>query len=190
MNKYLIALFLSLSLSACNGVPAPLSAAKMGGPFSLTDQNGHQVTQKDFAGRYFIAYFGYSSCPDICPTDALAIGAGLKAFTAQDPERAAKVTPVFFTADPARDTPAILKVFLANFHPRFVGLTGTAAQMDAVAQEYGVVIMRDKPDAKGEYLVDHGRYAALYGPDGKPIAFVGQEDGAAAVTAALDRWVK
>jgi protein SCO1 len=195
MNKYSFAFGLLLSLSACQfgdgaGTAAPLAGAKMGGSFSLTDQNGRTVTEKDFAGRYYIAYFGYSFCPDICPTDALAIGAGLKQFEKTDPARARKVIPVFITADPKRDTPAILKLFLANFHPRFVGLTGSEEQIDAVSQKYGVTIMRNKPDAKGGYLVDHGRYAALYGPDGQPLAFVGQEDGAAAVAASLDRWVK
>jgi protein SCO1 len=195
MNKYLLSLGVLLFLSACHlgdgaGGAAPLAGAKMGGEFSLTDQNGRAVTQKDFAGRYAIVYFGYSFCPDICPTDALAIGAGLKQFEKSDPERARKVTPVFITADPKRDTPAILKLFLANFHHRFVGLTGSEEQIDAVSQKYGVTIMRNKPDAKGGYLVDHGRYAALYGPDGKPIAFVGQEDGATAVADSLNRWVK
>jgi protein SCO1 len=195
MNKSCFTVFVALTLSACSGaaslpVAGPLVGARMGGAFSLTNQDGKTVKDTDFRGRYYIVYFGFTFCPDICPTDGLAIGAGLKLFEADQPQRAAKVTPVFITADPARDTPPILKAYLRHFHPRFVGLTGSVKEIDAVAQRYGVTIMREDPDSKGEYRVDHGRYATLYGPDGKPIGFVDQEDGPKAVAAALERWVR
>ena len=83
----------------------------LGGPFTLTDQDGRTRTDRDFAGRYRIMYFGYTFCPDVCPTDMQTVGAGLRLFEAKDPVRGAKVVPIFVTVDPKRDTPAVLKAF-------------------------------------------------------------------------------
>ena len=119
-----------LALSACNSSqpPAkpPLEGARIGGAFTLTDQNGKTVTERAFAGKYRIMYFGYTFCPDVCPTDVQAIGAAVKKLETSDPVLAAKIVPVFVTVDPARDTPAVLKQFVGNFHPRMIGLTGSA----------------------------------------------------------------
>ncbi len=149
-----------------------LAGASLGGPFALVDQNGRTVRDTDFAGRYRLIYFGYGFCPDICPTDLAQLGRGLASFEAQDAARAARVAPIFITIDPARDTPAMLKPFVAAFHPRLVGLTGTSAQIAAVTKAYGVYAKRvDTGDAEN-YLMDHSAMVYLYGPEGQPIAYL------------------
>lgn len=181
----------ALALAACSG-PAeepPLQGARLGGPFALIDQNGRTVRDSDFAGRYRLVYFGYSFCPDICPTDLQTIGRALRRFEQQAPARAKRVQPIFITVDPARDTPAILKLYVANFHPRLVGLTGTPEQIDRVRSAHG--IPATIPEGQGkDYLVDHARLTTLFGPEGQPIAFLPADDGVDAVVKALDRWVK
>lgn len=187
-----IALLLAFALAACSpsAPPPPLAGATMGGPFTLTDQNGRRVSDRDFAGKYRLVYFGYTFCPDVCPIDMQAIGAGLRRFEAADPERAAKVVPIFISVDPARDTPAVLRQFVAAFHPRMIGVTGSETEIAQVAREYRAYYTRGTPDAHGNYAVNHSRAAILYGPDGLPIAVVPQDQGPAQVAAELARWVQ
>lgn len=190
----LIASAAPLSLGACGGpaapARAPLEGVRVGGPFSLTDQDGKPRTDRDFSGRYRIVYFGYTFCPDVCPTDVQTIGAGLRLFEAQDPARGAKVVPIFVTVDPKRDTPAVLKAFVSAFHPRMVGLTGSPQAIATTAKEYGIAYEAEKPNAEGGYLVAHGRFAYLMDPAGKPLALLPQDKTPKDVAADLDRWVK
>lgn len=186
---------LILSLTACGGSapdagPPPLEGARMGGAFSLINQDGKTTTEKDFAGKYRLIYFGYTFCPDICPVDAQLMGQAIKAFEQEDRARAMKVVPIFISVDPVRDTPAVVKQFVSNFHPRMVGLTGSVAQIDEMAQRYGVAFMRDKPNAQGAYLVNHARMIVLYGPQGEPIAIMPQGNDPKAFVAELARWVR
>lgn len=186
---------LILSLTACGGSapdagPPPLEGARMGGAFSLINQDGKTTTEKDFAGKYRLIYFGYTFCPDICPVDAQLMGQALTLFEKEDRARAAKLVPIFISVDPARDTPAVVKQFVSNFHPRMVGLTGSVAQIDEMAQRYGVAFMRDKPNAQGAYLVNHARMIVLYGPQGEPIAIMPQGNDPKAFVAELARWVR
>src|SRR3954462_8905425 len=105
----LTSLLLAAPLASCgSAAQPPLAAAAIGGPYSLVDQNGRAVSDRDFAGRYRIVYFGYTHCPDVCPTDLATISQALTLFEKKDPARAAKVQPLFITVDPARDTPAVL----------------------------------------------------------------------------------
>lgn len=168
----------------------PLRGARIGGPFSLVSQDGRLVSDRDLAGRYRLIYFGYSYCPDVCPTDLLSIGQGLSKFEKADPKRAARVQPIFISIDPERDTPAVLKPYVAAFHPRLIGLTGSPAQIAAVARRYGIFYARRQEAGASEYLMDHSRQATLFGPEGEPIALLPQDEGAGAVAAALDRWVQ
>jgi len=180
--------------TACSGpatpAKAPLEGARIGGPFTLTNQDGKQVTDRDFAGKYRIVYFGYTFCPDVCPVDARNIGLGLKAVEKSDPAIGAKIVPIFISVDPARDTPAVLKSFVANFHPRMVGLTGSAAAIDAVAKEYAVYYKKGELTPGGGYMVDHARATYLMDPEGKPLALLPQDQSPEAIAAEIKRWVK
>lgn len=170
------AALLAAALCSCSSQPAPtaappLAGARIGGPFSLIDQNGRGVSDRDFAGRYRIMYFGYTYCPDVCPTDAQNIGAGLRLLERSNPSLAARVVPIFVTVDPARDTPAVLKQFVTAFHPRMVGLTGTPQEIARVAKDYGVFFARGNGTKDG-YLMEHSRQIYLMDPAGKPLALL------------------
>ena len=182
----------ALALSACtaSAPPAkpPLEGARIGGAFTLTDQNGQTVTERNFDGKYRIMYFGYTFCPDVCPTDVQAIGAAVKTLESSDPVLAAKIVPVFVTVDPARDTPAVLKQFVSAFHPRMIGLTGTDAQIARIKTDYAVYSSKGDASPGGGYLVNHSRQAYLMDPDGKPLALLPQEKGPDAVATEIKRW--
>lgn len=169
---------------------APLDGARIGAPFVLTDQDGHRRSDRDFAGRYRIVYFGYTFCPDVCPVDVQTIAAGLRLFEAKDAARGRRVVPIFITVDPARDTPAVLKAYVAAFHPRMVGLTGDPAAIARLAKAYGVFFKAQPANAEGGYMVAHGRFAFLMDPAGKPVALLPQDKAPADVAAELDRWVR
>ncbi|WP_174293273.1 SCO family protein [Sphingomonas bacterium] len=189
MNKR--AFLLALALAGCHPAAPhatpPLAGAAIGGPFALVDQAGRTVTERSFAGRYRIMYFGYTFCPDVCPTDAQAIGAGLRLLEGSDPALAARVVPVFVTVDPARDTSAVLGRFVVAFHPRFVGLTGSPDAIARTAKEYAVYYSKGAGSSDG-YLVNHSRTAYLMDPDNKPLALLPTEQGAQAVADEIRRW--
>lgn len=188
------ALLLAGAPSACSKAPSdmppPLDGAKIGGPFTLTDQNGRTVTDRQFAGAYHVMYFGYTFCPDVCPTDMQTLGAGLRSFEATDSARAAKVVPVFVTVDPERDTPAVLKPFVAAFHPRMIGLTGTPTAIAAVAKEYAVFYQKQPPAPGGGYMVQHSRVAYLMNPQNQPVALIPVDKTPGDVAGELARWVR
>ncbi len=198
MNKiaHMMLLISAGLLAACGAggaadpAKAPLAGARMGGAFSLTDQNGKRVTDQQFSGKYRLVYFGYTYCPDVCPVDVQLLSQALSAFEKTDKARADKVVPIFISVDPKRDTPAVVKSFVANFHPRLVGLTGTEAEIAPVAQAYGVYFEREKPNAEGGYLVNHSNTPVLYDPAGKPITLLTNDKGPAAMAAELDQWVE
>ena len=198
MNKTLAALgkagcfALLVALAACQQRPetAPLAGSTIGGPFALTDQNGKPYSSDALAGKYRIIYFGYTFCPDACPTDMQVLGKAMRQLDAKDPARSAKIQPIFITVDPARDKPAALKQFVQAFYPRMIGLTGSDAQIAAVAKEYAVFYRKQPaPDGTSGYLMDHPRVAYLLGPDGKPIALLPVDADADAVVAELEKWV-
>ena len=186
-------LFSLLLLGGCQApvAEAPLTGARIGGPFALTDQNGKARSDRDFAGKYRIMYFGYTFCPDVCPVDVAHLVAGYRAFAKIDPARAARVVPVFVTVDPARDTPEALKAFTAAFDPALVGLTGTSEQIAAVTKAYGVTVQIQKPSpGNPNYLVDHSRAAYLMDPDGKPLALLSQDAKPDVIAGELAKWVQ
>lgn len=174
---------------AGGGERPPLEGAPIGGPFALVDGDGRPVTDQDFAGKWQLIYFGYTFCPDICPTDMQRLAQGYRAFETADPARAATVQPIFVTIDPARDTPAVVKAFTAAFHPKFVGLTGTQAQVDAALKAYRVYAAKGAGSGT-DYLMDHSAIAYLIDPQGKPISFLSQGASAEDVAAELTKWVK
>ena len=190
----LLVLLLSLLLGACGqAAPAedpPLKGARMGGAFSLTDQNGRRVTDRSWPGQYKLVYFGYTFCPDVCPVDMRVLGAGLSKFEESDPARGARVQPVFVSVDPGRDTPQVLREFVANFHPRLVGLTGSPDELARMARAYGVYYERREGATPGTYLMDHSRNAVLYGPGGEPLAMIPYDRGPQGAADELARWVR
>jgi len=146
--------------------PAATGSALIGGPFSLTDQTGARRTDADFRGTHMLIFFGYSFCPDVCPTALQNMTVALDALG----PKAARVTPIFITIDPARDTVAALGAYAANFHPRLVALTGTEAEIRAVAKAYRVYFAKVGEDGDPDYLVDHTSIVYLMGPDGRYVA--------------------
>ena len=199
MNKTLARLgfavaIAALTLSACQRKPAekpPLDGATIGGPFTLTDQDGKPFSSDSLKGKYRIVYFGYTFCPDACPTDMAVLGKAMRQLDAKDPAVSAKIQPIFISVDPARDTPAVLKQFTAAFYPRLIGLTGTEAQIAQVAKEYAISYRKEPaPAGATGYLMDHPRVAYLFGPDGKPIEMLPVDANADAVEADLEKWVR
>lgn len=185
----------SLALAACSPPAAttaapPLAGASIGGPFTLTNQDGARVSARDFAGQYRIYYFGYTYCPDVCPVDVQHIGAAMKLLDASDPSLAARITPIFVSVDPERDTPPVLKQFVRAFHPRMIGLTGTPAEIAAMAKKFAIFFEKQPPTAEGGYIVDHSRQAYLFSPNDKPLALLPQESEPAAIAAEIKRWAK
>jgi protein SCO1 len=138
---------------------------QIGGPFSLTDQNGQPKTDGDFRGRWMLVYFGYTNCPDVCPTTMALMSQVLKELGG----RATLFAPIFITVDPGHDTPSVLKEYLASFGSRFVGLTGSQQQIAAVAREYKVYSAK-RPLKGGGYAVDHSSVVCLMDPSGKFVA--------------------
>ena len=187
-----LALLAALLLGACSSEAEapPLQGAAIGGPFTLTSHEGREVRDADFKGRYRLIYFGYSYCPDVCPVDLQQIGQGLRTFERRDPDRASRVQPIFISIDPERDTPAALKPYVAAFHPRLIGLTGSPEAVKNVAKSYGIYFARQGEAGKESYLMDHSRTALLFGPKGEPIAIVPHDQGADAIAAELARWVR
>lgn len=190
----LAALAAVLALTACGAAVSPqqeppLAGAAIGGDFALTSSTGKTVRWGDFAGKYRIVYFGYAFCPDICPTDMQRVAQGLKALKASDPDKAAKIVPIFITIDPERDTPAVVGEFAAAFSPDIIGLTGTPEQIAAAAKAFKVFYARGEAVAGGDYLVDHSNVVYLFGPDGEPLATLPVDLGGDAVAAEIDKWV-
>ena len=136
--------------------------AEIGGPYALIDQNGLPRSSKDFAGRWQLIYFGYTHCPDVCPL-TLEMMADVMAKLGPAAHR---VAPIFITVDPKRDTPQVMKAYVASFGKNFFGLTGSQSQIAAVEKEYRVYARRhDLPH--GDYAMDHSSVIYLMGPDGK-----------------------
>ena len=170
--------------------PGNMTGSSLGGAFALIDQDGKPVTDADFKDRYRLMYFGYTFCPDVCPTDAAVLSRGLQAYEKVRPGRAAKVQPIFITVDPGRDDPVALKAFVTAFHPRLIGLTGTPVAIAAALKNYGIYARQVATSDPENYLVDHFAVFYMFGPDGAPIAFLPHGSTAADVTAMLETYVR
>jgi protein SCO1/2 len=193
IRPFLLALPLILAGCGQSAAPpseAPLAGASIGGPFTLADQDGRQVSDRDFAGRYRLMYFGYTYCPDVCPVDLQRLMAGYKLLEDSDPAVAAKIAPIFVSVDPDRDTPPVLKQYVTAFSPKLIGLTGTPAQIAKIAKEYAISYSKEQRPGATEYLVNHSRVAYLFGPKGDPIALIPQDGTPDAIAAELKRWVR
>jgi protein SCO1/2 len=137
--------------------------ALVGGPFTLIDQHGEQVTEQDFAGRYMLIYFGYTYCPDFCPMSLSNMSQALDLLPA---EQAEQVVPILITVDPERDTVEQLAEYAPLFHPRLIALTGSVEQVKAAAKAYRVYFSKADNGDPDAYLMDHSTFIYLMGPDG------------------------
>jgi len=143
--------------------PQTSGKALIGGPFTLTDTTGRQVTDKNYRGRYMLVFFGFTACPDICPAGMQLISAALDKIGA----KAENVTPIFISVDPERDTPQKLAGFVKNFSPRIVGLTGTRDEIAGVAKAYKVFYEKTPNEAApADYGMNHTSIIYLMSPDG------------------------
>lgn len=141
--------------------------AEVGGPFTLADQWGKTRSLAEFRGKLVLLYFGYTYCPDVCPTDLAVIGETLRRLGPQ----AESVQPLFITLDPARDTPEVLREYVAAFHPRFIALRGSEQETERIALRYKVFFEKVKPAKGGAYLLDHMAFTFLLDRNGGYVAF-------------------
>jgi protein SCO1/2 len=168
------------AVPSAGGVQLPQGMV-LGGPFSLMDQDRRPVTEASFGGRFLLVYFGYAYCPDVCPTE---LGIVASAMDELGP-LADRVTPVFISVDPDRDTPEFLADYVSRFHPRMIGLTGTAEQVAAAARAYRVYYAKvNRPDMT-QYLMDHSSFIYLVGPDGRVRALFRPETAPEAIAQAV-----
>ncbi len=185
----LIVLLLYLPMIRPPPAQAPIQTAgevQIGGPFTLINTRGEEVTESLLKGHFSLIYFGFTYCPDICP---LALQTITEALTAIGPE-GENVMPVFISLDPDRDTPEVVASYLDHFHPRFVGLTGTLDQTTAAAAQYRVYAKKSfLKDADGndtaDYTVDHTGYIYLMTPAGRYGDHFSKDATAADITARL-----
>ena len=168
------------------GTPAPVQeAAAIGGPFTLTDGAGKTVTDQTFRGKYMLVYFGYTFCPDVCPTTLNDVAQAIDKLGAA----ADKLQPLFITVDPARDTPQVVGQYAAAFSPRLTGLTGSAAQIATVAKEYRVYYAPHKTGPNpGDYTMDHSSILYVMDPSGHFAGVIRADEGADALAADLKKY--
>ena len=163
-----------IGLLATGGLTGPAEApqrssgaALIGGPFTLVNQRGETVNEADFRGKFSLIYFGFTHCPDVCPTALQIMSVALE----EVGEAADAVTPVFITIDPERDDVATVAAYVAHFGENFVGLTGTPAQVETAARAYKVYYRKvEDPGSAGGYAMDHSSVVYLMSPEGEFLA--------------------
>lgn len=173
--RYLIAMFAGAAVGlaaylilgfndpAKVGSPRVTGRALIGGPFEMVDHTGKTRKDTEFRGKYMLVFFGYTHCPDFCPTGLQAMAEALDALG----KDADKIQPIFITIDAKRDTPKVLKDYVPNFHARLIGLSGSDAQVAKAAKAYKVYYARAGKPGTEDYLMDHSTFTYLMGPDGK-----------------------
>lgn len=162
----------------------------IGAPFRLTSHEGKTVSSEDFKGKYMLIYFGYSFCPDVCPTDLQKMARALDLAK----QRAEKIQPIFITIDPERDTPEQLKSYVSNFHPNLLGLAGTMDQTETLKKGFKIYAVKVDENGKpannmqgDDYLMDHSPQTFMMGPDGKFIRYFRYSTTAETMAAALKK---
>ncbi len=145
--------------------------------FNLTDHNGNQVTQDSYAGSYKLIFFGFTFCPAICPTELA------KMATIMDElgEKSKKIIPILISVDPERDTPEVMKEYVAQFHPKIIGLTGTKDQIDATKKSYRIYSKKVENGVTTEYMVDHSSFLYFMDQDNNLIALYSTKDSASKI---------
>lgn len=166
-----------------SGVVRPATAPPSGGDFTLESPGG-KLSLQDYRGKVVLLYFGYTFCPDVCPTALSALGQALAALA---PDELAQVQGVFVSVDPERDTMEVLNVYAPFFHPHIVGASGTPAQVAEVARRYGVSYMRQKSVDDRPYTVDHSSFTYLIDREGRLAATLPHGAPAADIVAQIRR---
>lgn len=153
------------SSSADTSIRATAGIEGLGGSWTLTDHDGKTVTDKDVTGTYRLMFFGFTYCPDVCPTELKRLAIVLDMLGDDAP----KIQPLFVTVDPERDTPAVLKEYLARFDTRVTGLTGTIPQIEHMEKIFKVYSAKTENEEYTEYMVNHSALLYFIGPDDKVI---------------------
>ncbi|HZQ01642.1 MAG TPA: SCO family protein [Reyranella sp.] len=156
----------------------------IGGPFTLVDQDGHAFSSDNLKGKPTLIYFGYTYCPDVCPTSLLLMETAIEKL---GPDAAKKVNLVFITIDPERDTPKLLKDYVGNFGPTFIGLTGTPDQVAAAARAYRVYYQKVPGKDGAPYLMDHSSIVYLLDRSGRFVTHFTHEAKAETIAAGVQR---
>ena len=179
------------SLLACARSQPPFHLQNITGlmpplKFRLTDQEGRQVSEQDYRGKVVLLYFGYTQCPDVCPTTLAVLREALRELGGA----AADVRVLFVSVDPQRDSCAVLKSYISNFGSQFVGLRGDDGALDALSRRYRVAFRREKSDAHGYYAVDHSSAIFVFDQEGE-VRLLGEETaGPKTIAADLRRLLK
>jgi protein SCO1/2 len=161
-------------------------AATIGGPFTLTDGAGKPVTDQSFRGKFMLVYFGYTFCPDVCPTTLNDVAQAVDKLGAT----ADRLQPLFITVDPARDTPEVIRQYAAAFSPKLDGLTGTDAQIATVAKEYRVYYKKHVTGpGPTDYTMDHSSILYVMDPAGHFVGVIGADEGPDAIAADLKKFM-
>jgi len=176
------------AVTVLNQTKTSSSSVNIGGEFTLTDSRGKSVTDKDYRGKYMLVFFGYTFCPDVCPTALQTISDTMDLMG----PIAKKIQPLFVTVDPARDTVDVLNRYVKNFHPAIIGLTGTDRQIANIAKIYGVFYAKSiEPGAEDDdYAMAHSAIVYLMGPDGKYLANFRHETPPDEMAARLKTYLK
>jgi protein SCO1/2 len=161
-----LVVFLAVFLYATGQLGPRGAGSSVGGPFKLIDQSGKPVSDTDFKGKPFLVFFGYTHCPDVCPTTLFDISEVMRAL-GPDADRTAAL---FISVDPDRDTPAILKDYLSSFDPHIYGLTGDQASLDKVEKAYRVYAKKVPTGKDGDYSMDHSAIVYLMDKSGRFVA--------------------
>lgn len=164
--------------------------ALIGGEFELVDQDGQTHTDADFRGSYMLVYFGFTYCPDACPTSLQAMTRALDELADTAPEKAKRIVPIFITVDPERDTVPVLKAYAEHFHPRLLALTGSPEQVAQAASAYRVYYGKADSGPGTDYLVDHSSFIYLMGPDGDYLTHFGLGTPPDNIAQALERHIR
>ena len=160
-----LVVFTGVFLYATGNFSGALSSSAIGGPFKLVDQNGNSITDSDIKGRPFLVFFGYTHCPDVCPTTLFDVSEIMHAL-GKDADRAGAL---FITVDPERDTPAVMKDYLSSFDGHLRGATGDRTAIDAAEKAYRVYAKK-VPTTNGDYSMDHTALVYLMDKQGRFVA--------------------
>jgi cytochrome oxidase Cu insertion factor (SCO1/SenC/PrrC family) len=174
----------ALALTAVKPGQTGSGTALIGGPFTMVNQKGETVTEKTYAGQYTLLLFGFTYCQDVCPAELQVMTAAFNQMGAD----ADKITPLFVTVDPERDTPQVMASYVSNFHPHLQGLTGTPDQVAAFAKIYHVFYQKvPNPQDPKDYEMDHSSILYLMGPDGKFLKHFDYSNDAKGLAEALQK---